>query len=204
VEVGAEPRHQVVLQNSYARVLRVSFPPNDTTLAHRHAEDSLYFFLVEDGLNVINHVMGSDPACDCMEFGEVRYGMHKSEKPLVHRITNTSQQTMLCIDAELLTRPPITAAIPLIADRHELIKTRDKCRVYKLTLPPGETCAVDYPFFYLSIIVQASAVGIQRNERLSWEECRPRGDVLWSEPTLGLQKTNQGTTDYIEYIAEWR
>jgi len=91
LEVGEEPRHFIVLSNEYVRALRgtsgvmfarlllptqhllifhslpfiintvVSFPPNDTTWAHRHAEDSLYFFLVEDGLDVVNHVQGSDP-----------------------------------------------------------------------------------------------------------------------------------------------
>lgn len=66
LEVGDEPRHKLALANDYTRVLKVKFEPNDTTLAHRHAEDSLYFFLVEDGLNVINHVKGFDPQCDCM------------------------------------------------------------------------------------------------------------------------------------------
>ena len=65
LEVASEPRHKVVLMNEYVRALRVCFPPNDTTLAHRHAEDSLYFFLVEMN-DVVNHVQGSAPACDCM------------------------------------------------------------------------------------------------------------------------------------------
>lgn len=77
LEVANEERHHLVLSNEYTRVLKVKFPPNDTTWAHRHAEDSLYFFLVEGGLNVVNHVKGSDPICDCMEFGEVRYGTHR-------------------------------------------------------------------------------------------------------------------------------
>ena len=77
LEVANEERHQLVLSNEYTRVLKVRFPPKDTTWAHRHAEDSLYFFLVEGGLSVVNHVKGSDPICDCMEFGEVRYGTHR-------------------------------------------------------------------------------------------------------------------------------
>ena len=79
VEVGMEPRHAVVLHNQYVRVLRVSFPPNNTTLAHRHSEDGIYFFLVKlDGggkLSVINHVQGMAPCCNYMDFGEVRYGV---------------------------------------------------------------------------------------------------------------------------------
>ena len=77
VDVADESRHHLVLSNEFTRVLKVRFPPNDTTWAHRHAEDSLYFFLVEEGLNVVNHVKGSDTICDCMEFGEIRYGTHR-------------------------------------------------------------------------------------------------------------------------------
>ena len=86
------------------------------------------------GLSVINHVKGSAPACDCMEFGEVRFGTHKSDKPLVHKITNKSDDEMYCIDAEVLSSPPIVSTIPLDAEHHKLVKTRDKFRVYKLTL----------------------------------------------------------------------
>ena len=76
-DVADEQRHHLVLTNDYTRVMKVKFAPNDTTWAHRHSEDSLYFYLVDGGVNVINHVKGSDPKCDCMEFGEVRYETHK-------------------------------------------------------------------------------------------------------------------------------
>jgi putative dehydrogenase len=66
LEVGSEPRHLLALSNDYTRVLKVKFGPEDTTFAHKHAEDSLYFFLVEDGLDIVNHVKGSDPQCDCL------------------------------------------------------------------------------------------------------------------------------------------
>ena len=204
VEVGSEPRHKVVLANEYVRALRVSFPPNDTTLAHRHAEDSLYFFLVEGGLDVVNHVQGALPACDCMDFGEVRYGTHKTDKPLVHRITNKTNKLMLCIDAEVLKQPPITAAIPLVADKHELIKTRDKCRVYKLSLEPGESVTVSYPFFHLTVVLEPGTLATKATGLSGWTEAKQRGDVAWKEPVAEHTKTNAGTSVYVEYIAEWR
>lgn len=207
LEVGSEPRHKVVLSNEYVRALRVSFPPQDTTLAHRHAEDSLYFFLVKGGLDVVNHVQGNEPACDCMGFGEVRYGTHKTDTPLVHKITNKTDKLMLCIDAEVLKQPPVTAAIPLVADKHELIKTRDKCRVYKLTLEPGESVDVDYPFFHFSVVLEPGTVektvGTGANV-LRWTESAGLGDVAWKEPVMSLTKTNTGTATFVEYIAEWR
>ena len=60
VEVADEKEHHLMLSNEYTRVLKVTLPAKNTTWAHRHAEDSLYFFLVEGGLNVINHVKVRD------------------------------------------------------------------------------------------------------------------------------------------------
>ena len=77
VEDADEARHFLTISNEYTRGLKVKFPPNDTTWAHRHAEDSLYIFLVDGGIDIINHVKGSDPNCDCCEFGEFRYGTLK-------------------------------------------------------------------------------------------------------------------------------
>jgi putative dehydrogenase len=203
VEVGNEPRHRVVLANDYVRALRVSFPPNDTTLAHRHAEDSLYFFLV-DNLQVVNFVKGSEPGCDCMEFGEVRYGTHKSDKPLVHKITNKSNTAMLCVDAEVLKQPPVTCLTGLVAEKHELIKTRDKCRVYKLTLEPGESVNVTYPFFHLSVILQGGTIRKEIAGPIHWNEVSVTGDIAWKEPLTAMIKTNSGDATFIEFIAEWR
>lgn len=205
LEVASEPRHNVVLSNEYVRALRVSFPPNDTTLAHRHAEDSLYFFLVktEGGLQVVNHVQGNAPACDCMDFGEVRFGTHKSDKPLVHKITNKTGIHMLCIDAEVLKSPPITSAIPLVADKHECIKTRDKCRVYKLTLEPGESCTVTYAFFSFTVILEPGTVE-RKTGPLVWKETSARGDVAWKDPIADMAITNVGSSTFVQFIAEWR
>ncbi len=209
LEVGSEPRHNLVLTNNYTRVLKVIFPPNDTTVAHRHEEDSLYFFLVEGGLDVVNHVKGQNPACDCMEFGEVRYGTHKTDnKPLVHKITNKTSKTMFCVDAEILKSPPVTCPLPLVAEHHTLIKTRDKCRVYKLELEPNESVKVSYPFFHLTIVLQGSMVGVQvggnDGHSISWEKELQLGDLEWQCPTLNLTITNKGSTKFVQFITEWR
>ena len=205
VEVGDEPRHETVISNEYTRVLRVSFPPKDTTWAHRHAEDSLYFFLVEGGLNVVNHVMGADPKCDCMEFGEVRYGTHRSDVPLVHKITNMNDTDMLCIDAEILKSPPVTSPLPLIAEHHTLVKKRGKCRVYKLSLNPGESSSVSYPFFYLTVVLKSGSLSteIGRNHTVKWESKVQSGDVEWHNPQIDLKITNNGDDIFEQFIAEW-
>ena len=208
VDVGNEPRHSVVLHNEYVRVLRVMFPPNDTTLAHRHLEDSIYFFLVElDGggrLSVVNHVQGRTPCCDFLDFGEVRYGAHKTENPLVHKITNKSEQDMLCIDAEILRRPPVTAVVPLLADKHVLIKTRDKFRVYKLRLEPCEEITVTYSFFHLSVTIRGGTLEYESGNWIRWTETKKLSDVEWNVPVCNMKVTNVGLTSFEQFIVEWR
>jgi hypothetical protein len=219
LEVGSEPRHKPVLMNEYTRVLRVSFPSNDSTLAHRHAEDSLYFFLVESGLNVINHVQGFDPKCDCMEYGEVRYGTHKSDTPLVHKITNKSNTTMLCIDAEILSSPPLTCPFPLVAECHTLVKSRDKARVYKLSLEPGQSVSVSYPFYHLTVVLSKgksddTTTTTDAKNRIkttigddvhgvSWTSTVNIGHVEWHSPRLNMTMENVGVSLYEHYVVEW-
>jgi putative dehydrogenase len=206
LEVGSEPRHNIIISNEFTRVLKVSFPSKDTTVAHRHAEDSLYFFLVPNGLSVINHVKGSDPVCDCMDFGEVRYGTHKSDKPLIHKITNTTDHTMLCIDAEVLKSPPISCPIPLVAQHHTLIKSRDKCRVYKLCLQPGESVTVTYPFFYLSVVLKGTLINVKMGNHphfISWDWKSELGDVEWKSPSVEMTLSNSTSDIFEQYIAEW-
>ena len=205
LEVSDEPAHKVSIQNEYVRMIKVEFNPDYTTLAHRHAEDSLYYFLVEDGLNVINHVKGSDPACDCMTFGEVRFGTHKEDKPLVHKITNMTDKAMFCIDAELLKSPPVTSPLPLVAECHELIKTRNKCRVYHLKLIPGQKIFVTYPFFYLNIILKKGMIKTSYGmPTISWVQEFNLGDAQWKEPCVNMAIENVGDTIYEAYISEWR
>jgi len=208
VDCADEQRHHLVLSNEYTRVMKVIFPPNDTTWAHRHAEDSLYFFLVDGGLNIINHVKGADPECDCLELGEVRYGTHRSDKPLVHKITNTGDTPMFCIDAEVLKTPPVTSPFPLVAEHHTLIKERDRCRVYKLSLAPGESVTVSYPFFYLRIVLRGSkiktVIGASAGHSVSWEKVTAMGDEDWCTPGLDINISNVGESVYEQFIAEWR
>jgi putative dehydrogenase len=71
LEVADEPHHHVVISNEYTRVVKGRVSPKHTAGAHKHSEDSMYFFLADGGLDFVNHVKGCDPACDRVEFGEV-------------------------------------------------------------------------------------------------------------------------------------
>lgn len=152
-----------------------------------------------------------------MEFGEIRYGAHRTENPLIHKITNKSATEMFCIDAEVLNSPPVVSPIPLVAEHHELIKTRDKIRVYKLYLEADESTIINYPFFYLEVVIRGSPIRIElvadtldegrkhsAAPKMSWLESTQLGDVSWKEPCMSRKQTNVGSSPYEAYICEWR
>jgi len=127
----------------------------------------------------------------------------------VHKITNTSTKDNFCVDAELLKSPPVTSPLPLVAEHHTLIKERDKCRVYKLSLLPGQSVTVSYPFFYLSIVLRGSriktVIGGSAGHSISWERTTIMGeDVEWCTPTIDITISNVGDSVYEQFIAEWR
>jgi hypothetical protein len=114
---------------------------------------------------------------------------------------------MFCIDAEILKTPPVTSPLPLVVDHHSLIKTRDRCRVYKLLLQPGESVNVSYPFFYLCIVLRGSKIKTElgtSGHSISWEKEAEIGDEEWCTPTLGITISNVGDKVYEQFIAEWR
>ena len=132
----------------------------------------------------------------------------RSDKPLVHKITNKSKKELYCIDAEVLRSPPITSPLPLMAEHHTMVKERDRCRVYKLLLQPGETVTVSYPFFYLSIVLKGSriktTIGGMSPHSITYEKSTVLGDEAWCSPTLDVTITNVGNSTFEQFIAEWR
>jgi hypothetical protein len=80
-----------------------------------------------------------------------------------------------------------------------------------LTLEPGESTQVTYPFFYFQVVLHGSTVEYQVGAgtgsgvpAISWKLESKLGDVHWKEPAAGLKLKNVGQTAYVAYIAEWR
>ena len=212
VDCSDEYHHHDMICNEFTRVIKAQIPYGDCTRAHRHSRKSVYFFLTEGGIDFENHVKGSEPVSDRVEFGEVRYAPHSEEDPLVHKLTNKDgkEKDLVCIDAEILQNPPVVAMDPLVEEHHVLTKSTDNCRVYKLALQPNESASVSYPFFSLSVVLKGSTVqtkigGNDSNgsSAISWERVRDTGDVAWNSPSIGITITNLGSTVFEQYIAEW-
>eukprot|EP00586_Coscinodiscus_wailesii_P011737 CAMPEP_0172514332 /NCGR_PEP_ID=MMETSP1066-20121228/259367_1 /TAXON_ID=671091 /ORGANISM="Coscinodiscus wailesii, Strain CCMP2513" /LENGTH=506 /DNA_ID=CAMNT_0013294959 /DNA_START=60 /DNA_END=1576 /DNA_ORIENTATION=+ len=136
VSVANEPHHTFVLENRYAKVMRAVLDAGETTAPHHCDRDTLSIYLTKGGQNVTKHVRGTSPRCDSMPFGDVRYDNHSTSAttPLVQKITN-GEKAAHWLDVTILESPPPLATVsPLVAEKHALVTTSDKIRVYKLTL----------------------------------------------------------------------
>src|SRR6266496_416858 len=71
VEITAEPRHRLSLENQYVRVFEVDVPPHESTLMHRHRHD--YIFVTLGASEVSNEVEGTPAATLKLEDSETRF-----------------------------------------------------------------------------------------------------------------------------------
>mmetsp|Transcript_16004 Transcript_16004/g.18267 ORF Transcript_16004/g.18267 Transcript_16004/m.18267 type:complete len:529 (+) Transcript_16004:3-1589(+) len=189
----------IVVSNEYTRVVRCRLSSKDTARPHKHSEDSLYFFLADGVLDFVNNAKSCDPASDRVEFREVRYE--------TYGVTNIDDdKDYFYIDAQILRSPPVTSSIPLVAKHHQLIKTRDRCRMYRIVLEPGQSIPVNYRFFYLSVVTKRAKIKteiIVEGQSISWEKVHEIGDVEWNTPSVGSTITNTDNTFYEQCICEW-
>ena len=49
IDLEDEPRHMIDFENKYTRIITIRMDPNDTTLAHRHAKDTIIIILMKNG-----------------------------------------------------------------------------------------------------------------------------------------------------------
>ena len=212
VEVYDEPRHNLVLRNEWCNAMVVRFEVGDTTLRHAHRHDSLYVFLTTT--KVINDGICSGCFNDEVIAGTVRFGEHVKE-PLLHRITCLGPNPQFCVDCEILKSPSYGCEDSLNAPFHELIKTRDKARVYKLVLKPGESHQTKYGFHHCIVVFNDCKVDTTINGGLvggmddgekdaSCMIDRSRGDVFWRDGPVLVHERNAGTEELCFFIFEYR
>lgn len=135
-----------------------------------------------------------------MEFGQVGFAPYTS-KPCVHKITNLSPCLMFVVNIEILNKPPFTQGKTLNAPFHELVREQHDCRVYKLSLQPGESASISYMFFYIRIILKGGLIRTAVKD-ISWEEELRMGDSHWKEPCPDMKIENIGKTVFEAYLCE--
>lgn len=203
VEVRDEPRHRRRFENEFVRVYDVLIPPGDTTLYHRHTEDTFYVAVNEATVRdrtwgVEGFREGTSPAGSCL------CRPHRA-RPLIHQVHNLGVGEMRLIGAEIKQPFPVATAEPLGAPCHTLTVERDPLRVYELKLDAGQsTGEIEYRFASLTVFLTVATLRIAPAggpERTVI--CAP-GDVVWQPGPYRFEVTNVGEAPCRAAVGEWR
>lgn len=203
VEVRDEPRHRHRIENDHARIYDVLIPSGDTTLYHRHTEDTLY---VAIALAQVEDQTWGETATTA---GRVPPGFamcrgHRNE-PLTHRVTNVGETDMRMIGIEVKASPPVTQTEPLAADKHELLWTRERLRAYRIALEPGESLIdLRYNFSGATVFTQGCCLEVSEEDGHRRSLLISAGDVIWHDGPMTQSLRNIGPDACEAILAEWR
>lgn len=202
VEVRDEPRHRRRFENDFVRVYDVLIPSGDTTLYHRHTEDTFYVAVNE--ATVRDRTWGEDgvregtaPAGSCL------CRPHRT-RPLIHQVHNLGPADMRLIGAEIKATPAVTA-LAADAPGHTLTLERDRLRVYELALDPGQSTGdVDYRFSSLTVMLTVATLHLVPADGPEHTVISAPGDVVWRPGPQRLAMSNVGEQPCRAAVGEWR
>jgi quercetin dioxygenase-like cupin family protein len=144
VEITAEPRHHLAIENEYVRVFQVEVAPHDATLMHIHRHDYVYVTLGDADLS--NEVKGKPPAGLKLHDGETRFAAGN----FAHIARNLADTPFRNVTVELLQDQVAHQTPPAKWDEErglhvftggtqDIMFVQDDVRVSEIELQPGAT-----------------------------------------------------------------
>ena len=203
VEVRDEPRHRRRFETDLVRVYDVLIPPGDTTLYHRHTEDTFYVAVNE--ATVRDRTWGEEgERTGTAPAGSLLCRPHRS-RPLTHQVHNLGATEMRLIGAEVKASPAVTSPDPVEAPGFTLQLERDPLRAYELALDPGQsTGEVDLGFAGLTVFLTIATVAVRSADGSEQTTVYAPGDALWRPTPTRLTITNVGEHPFRAALGEWR
>ena len=136
VPVRQEPRHKVVLENKFVRLIEVYIASHDTTLYHIHAEPSVVVFL--NHARIGSQVTGGQPVIAEVKPGQTSYAAY-DEKPVTHRVWNQGDSVYHVLDIELLHKKGDKDSCEIFSGAGVNLQWQEKLvRLYKIDLSAGK------------------------------------------------------------------
>ena len=197
VEITAEPRHHLAIENQYVRVFQVEVAPHDATLMHIHHHDYVYVSL--GAADISNEVKGQPPAEVKLQTGETRFRAGN----FAHIARNLADTPFRNVTIELLQDEAAHQTPPAKWDEErglhilpggtqDIMFVQDGVRVSEVDLQPGAT-----------LRTQPSGprllVAVTDLDMLSFIESQPSlpvhfksGDVKWLPRSYNHALTNTG------------
>jgi hypothetical protein len=202
IPVREEPRHHVVLQNQYLRLLDVWLPPGDTTFFHIHEIPSLFVILSKTltasqvkGENWIQGNFTSEP-------GHAWYNNFK-KGPLIHRVCNVDTIPFHVMDIEILSNynknTDQISSLPF-----DTLFTNEKAFTYHVNFSNKEEKKLMGNRGPMVVIVVSGPGLIVQNQKDQKQQEVLQGKFLWIEPGTDFVIQNNGTDETSAVIFELR
>jgi hypothetical protein len=135
-----EPRHVVMLENEWVRVIDVEIPEGERTLYHTHSLD--YPYVLVTSVTLYNQIYGQEPKDVKMQAGFIGYYDAASKGAYTHRFINRGPGAFRAIGIELLkpTEVPAApnAALPALAGA-EIALDNERVGAYRIKIAPGKS-----------------------------------------------------------------
>lgn len=197
--VGDEPKHHVVFENEFVRVMDASLPPGSATLFHRHERDNVP--VVVSGGRVADERPPAAPKEADLSPG----GSWFAKGGYSHRVVNVGGTTVRFIDVEVVASPARPAAPPpALPGGHRLELENERVRIYRVTLPPGMTQAAhQHAYALLEVVVLGRGVARPDGPQGRETDARP-GDFVWDAEGVAMAVANHGGTAAQIVEIEWK
>ena len=190
VAVYDEPEHRVEVENDHVYAYRVRLAPGQTTLWHRHTEDTVYFALAaargQEELATRAAIVTEIPC------GIAVSRPHRSE-PLVHKVTNLGDDLFHMIGAEAHARPAYGVRTPRVPSDREVVLETPRFVVHRLR--PGPAVATWHSTACGLLVALAPCV-LQSAGKTHLDA----GALRWVAPFEPLELP----TDFDGFFAQWR
>jgi hypothetical protein len=191
IPVREEPRHHVVLQNQYLRLLDVWLPPDDTTFFHIHEIPSLFVILSKTV--TASQVKGEDwvQGAFTSEAGHAWYNDFKNG-PLIHRVCNIDTIPFHVMDIEILSKyhKDTNRISPLPIDT---LFTSERAFAYHVNFSNKEEKKLMGNRGPMVVIVVSGPGLIVQNQKDQKQQEVLQGKFLWIEPGTDFVIQNNET-----------
>lgn len=191
--VREEPRHHLVFENEYVRILDVHLKPGDTTEYHLHNTPSVFIMLTSTTTG--SQLYGQGISRGVSKAKSIDYD--SLNKTRYHRVWNEDKTWFHVNDVELTGKGPFNNIEPLLPPL-KLLYNEKQVNIYTLQLTGGEkfTIPASSPGYLLFCLDEAT-VTIESGSDLQKRIMKP-AHYTWIEAGNKVTITQQsnGTKDF--------
>ncbi|HEX5154314.1 MAG TPA: hypothetical protein VFW07_22855 [Parafilimonas sp.] len=141
VPVVKEPRHKIVVENNYIRLIDVHLSPRDTTLYHIHATPSVIVFISRSEMGTQDMSGKGIPPGETLP-GQTLFRDYAKE-PVTHRVYNSGDNIFHVMDIELVKKDPSPDSCNFLQQSNGETTINERLvRVYKFDLNAHQSFSI--------------------------------------------------------------